>query len=55
MKNIYSIVVPAFCQLVVFWSWSNFVLPIRLRDLEMDKLSISDERDTNIGDMNSLC
>lgn len=33
--NLYSIVLPAVVQVLAFWIWNNFILPIKLVDLEL--------------------
>ena len=40
--NIVSQVVPAVLNVIVFWAWNNLILPIRVRELELQKL----ERET---------
>jgi len=36
--NLMSQVVPAIIHVLLFWAWNNFVLPVRLRDLEMRQM-----------------
>ena len=68
--NLFSIVVPAILQSVLFWFWNNFVLTVRLRDLQLEELSAADQvapksailedlpqyhEDMDVGDLNALC
>lgn len=47
--QLYSIVIPALIQVVLFWLWNNFVLPIRLRDIELQKYDSLDHLDPETG------
>ena len=69
--NLYAVVVPAFLQLTIFWFWNNFVLPIRLKTIELlhhdninemktDLIPLSftedgKEDNWNFGNLNGIC
>ena len=44
--NLNALVIPAFCQLALFWIWSNLILPIRMREFAKKALQISELRQT---------
>ena len=37
--NLYSIVLPSVCQVIIFWFWSNIVLAIKMRNLEIAEIT----------------
>ena len=47
--NLYSIVLPAVVQVLAFWIWNNFILPIKLVDLELQELETVDQIDPETG------
>ena len=64
--NLLSVGLPAFLQLILFWSWSNIILPIRMKTIETqdldsvenfsNKVSLTYTLDAtfNYGDLNAL-
>ena len=55
--NFYSILMPYFLQVFLFWVWSNFVLAMRLHDLRRENISAAlgqqiETEDWSLGDYN---
>ena len=41
---------PAFFQLIIYYCLNNFVFPIRMRELEIDKFDLEDLKKLNLAD-----